>query len=131
MSRKNNIRIFYVSTVISACLCLYMGYQMANDLGARKEPEEKSDTEWVSEQPAASETETPAAPAANVEVPYEFMIVEEEGYLLVYMQDLETVYMYTDIRMNELSEDLQEEIRRGKPFSDLKELFGFLENYSS
>ena len=99
-----------------------------------KQEQEKTREYLVSEETEqeekVTEEETELA-ITNMNIPYEYVIVEEEGYLLVYMQDLETIYMYTNIRLAELSESLQEEIRIGKPFKDLKELYDFLENYSS
>lgn len=131
MNRTNNIRIFYITTAISAFLCFYMGYQFVHEFQRQREVQESPLAEPVSEQQIAQEETETALPIASIEIPYEYVIVEEEGYLLVYMQDLETIYMYTDIRLAELSEELQEEIRRGKTFSDLWELYAFLENYSS
>lgn len=130
MNRTNYIRIFYAATFLSACLCFYMGYQMVHDFQERGKAEEHLVSRETEQKEALTEEETDLA-ITNMDIPYEYVIVEEEGYLLVYMQDLETIYMYTDIRLAELSESLQEEIRLGKPFKDLKELYDFLENYSS
>jgi hypothetical protein len=47
------------------------------------------------------------------------------------MKDLKTVYMYTDISYATLAKDLQQEITKWKKFTTLKELYDFLENYSS
>ena len=128
MNRTNSIRIFYAATFLSAGLCFYMGYQMIQDY----QEQEKTREYLVSEETEQEEKVTEEELAiTNMNIPYEYVIVEEEGYLLVYMQDLETIYMYTNIRLAELSESLQEEIRIGKPFKDLKELYDFLENYSS
>ncbi len=129
MNRTNRIRIFYATTMVSACLCFYMGYQVVNEYQKRQITEEETipaETEHF----VAEETEEKMS-VTSVKIPYEYVIVEEEGYLLVYKKDLETVYMYTDIRMEELSEDLQSQIRRGKLFATLEELYNFLENYSS
>lgn len=130
MNRTNYIRIFYVATFLSVCLCFYLGYQMAHDFQNQEKVKEHLVSQGTEQEEAVTEEETDLA-ITNMEIPYEYVIVEEEGYLLVYMQDLETIYMYTDIRMAELSESLQEEIRLGKPFQNLKELYDFLENYSS
>ena len=107
-----------------------MGYQMIQDYQKQEKAEDYFVSEETEQKEAVTEEETELA-IANINIPYEYVIVEEEGYLLVYMQDLETIYMYTNIRLAELSESLQDEIRIGKPFKDLKELYDFLENYSS
>lgn len=130
MNRTNSIRIFYAATFLSAGLCFYMGYQMIQDYQEQEKTREYLVSKETEQAETVTEEETELA-ITNMKIPYEYVIVEEEGYLLVYMQDLETIYMYTNIRLAELSESLQEEIRIGKPFKDLKELYDFLENYSS
>ena len=127
MNRTNRIRIFYVVTTIAACLSCYLGYQLMQELKQTKEPEygiQTAETEHCGE--AVTEAE-----AGRIQTSYEYMVVEEEGYLTVYKKDLETVFLYTDIRMDELTEELQEEIAAGKPFEELTELYDFLESYSS
>lgn len=50
---------------------------------------------------------------------------------MVYTQNLSEVYMNTDILVEDLSADLQAEIIQMKYVEDEKELFNFLESYSS
>ena len=125
MNRTNRIRIFLVTTCMSACLSFSLGYQIMKEWKDRQEQFAARETEQ-----SVTEEETELS-ISNVYTAYEYMIVEEEGYLLVYMKDLKTVYMYTDIQLLELPDELQEEIHMGKPFWDLEELYAFLENYSS
>ena len=42
-----------------------------------------------------------------------------------------SIYEYTNIRVEELPEELQNEIREGKRLEGKDKLYGFLENYSS
>lgn len=129
MKKTNCIRYFVVVTIVCACLSYYLGYEIIGELKSTKGNEQTkvAATEEVTEDNRVnSEVEI-----ANMDVPYEYVIVEEEGYLTVYMKDLQTVYMYTDVSYADLSEDLQKEITNGKKFSTLKELYDFLENYSS
>jgi len=51
--------------------------------------------------------------------------------VVVYYADAETVYATTDIKYEYLPERLQTEIQQGKQISTEKELYNFLENYSS
>jgi len=51
--------------------------------------------------------------------------------VVVYLSDKKTPYEYTDIKCDGLPSEMQEEIRNGKYMEDAKELYGFLENYSS
>lgn len=60
-----------------------------------------------------------------------FFLVNENHYVVVYQKDLQNVYMNTDIPVEELPENLQEEIIKIKYIENEKELYNFLESYSS
>lgn len=62
---------------------------------------------------------------------YEYVIIEEAGYLTVYEKDLRTVYLHTGIAYQLLPERIQLEIDAGKLFQTQQQLYEFLENYSS
>ena len=68
---------------------------------------------------------------ASSETPYEYVIVNDNGYLTVYQKDLKTVYFQTDIPYAELHTELQKKIDQGYLIQDAEELYDFLENYSS
>ena len=57
--------------------------------------------------------------------------MELHGYVVVYLSDKETLYEMTEISMLDLPEEVQEEVRTGKYLETTRELYGFLENYSS
>lgn len=67
----------------------------------------------------------------NVVEPYEYILLEEKGYVAVYHTDRKTLYASTDILVSKLPEELQTEIARGKYISSEEQLYSFLENYSS
>ncbi len=60
-----------------------------------------------------------------------YYLKDLNGYLAVYLQDGQTLYEYTNISVQELPKELQEEITSGKRIETTEELYGFLENYSS
>ena len=60
-----------------------------------------------------------------------YYLAEKNGYVVVYLSDKKTVYEYTDILCSDLPEELQAEVRAGKPVESTEILYGFLENYSS
>lgn len=60
-----------------------------------------------------------------------FFLINEDHHVVVYTQNLSEVYMNTDILVEDLSADLQAEIIQMKYVEDEKELFNFLESYSS
>ena len=60
-----------------------------------------------------------------------FYILAKDNKLVVYYEDLETVYLSTDIVMDSLPKDVQLEILKKKYFESEEELYNFLESYSS
>ncbi len=60
-----------------------------------------------------------------------FFLKSEENFIVVYYSDLSTVYMYTDIVMDQLPEEIQAEINEGKQINSLENLYSFLESYTS
>lgn len=60
-----------------------------------------------------------------------FYLMVEDNYVVVYQEDMQTVYMDTDILLKELPEELQQEIIQVMYIPDEESLYDFLENYSS
>lgn len=60
-----------------------------------------------------------------------FYLKVENNYVVVYLEDMETVYMDTDILLTDLPEDLQQDIIRVMYVPDEESLYSFLENYTS
>lgn len=60
-----------------------------------------------------------------------FILRQREGYVVVYLYDNKTVFEETDILYSDLEVNLQKEIMEGKYIKTTKELYGFLENYTS
>ncbi len=111
-------------------------------------PEEQRGTELVEMVPAktnpnraALKDELPSAPktietpVGPVEEPvgetYQFVLVNNNDYVTVYRLPENVVYEYTDVIMDVLPFELQEEIRDGKFLKTEEELYNFLENYTS
>lgn len=60
-----------------------------------------------------------------------YYLCELQGYVVVYLGDQETIYEMTEIPVSELPETVREEVKAGKFVETARELYGFLENYSS
>ena len=60
-----------------------------------------------------------------------YFLKEEDGLVVVYEEDGQTVYEKTGIAVDSLPEDLQEELKAGKRVKNNRELYSFLENFSS
>lgn len=70
-------------------------------------------------------------PSIELQQSFDYVIVEEEGFLVVYERDMETIFLETHIPFYRLSEELQEEVLAGKKFQTIEAVYDFLENYSS
>lgn len=60
-----------------------------------------------------------------------FYLVNQKNYVVVFCEDLKTVYMNTNILLDELPETLRQEIIQKKFIETEEELYNFLESYSS
>lgn len=60
-----------------------------------------------------------------------FYLAAYDNKVWVYLEDKKTVYIETDIRVDSLPEDLQQKIIQMMWVENQKELYNFLENYSS
>ena len=66
-----------------------------------------------------------------IEPDYMFFLVAEWGKVVVYRYYEESLYTKTNIKIVDLPVDMQEKIRKGMPVENERELFRFLESYSS
>lgn len=64
-------------------------------------------------------------------VPYQYFLIVEDDYLVVYYADRKTLFERTDIRSDQLSETDSVNLTKGIFLKDQKELFGILQGYSS
>lgn len=60
-----------------------------------------------------------------------FYVVAINDLIVVYLEDRRTVYQYTNIRLSQLPETLQQEIIGVMYVTDEESLYDFLENYTS
>lgn len=68
---------------------------------------------------------------SSKDLPSTYYIFVENGYLVIYLEDKETLYDNTNIRLNNLPENVQKEVVTGKKITSLKGLYEFLETYTS
>ena len=60
-----------------------------------------------------------------------FYLCELQGFVAVYLSDRKTIYEFTEIPVTDLPAEVQQEVAEGKYVATVKELYAFLENYSS
>ncbi|NBH72476.1 hypothetical protein D3Z51_10685 [Clostridiaceae bacterium] len=61
----------------------------------------------------------------------EFYLVSEDGFLLVFGKDKETICLYTHIPLHDFPEREQERLREGIWFPSMMEVIHYLESYTS
>lgn len=61
----------------------------------------------------------------------DYYILVEDHYLVVYLGDKKTLYMYTEIKLEELPQNIQQQVIDGMYMENEEKLFSFLESYSS
>ncbi len=125
------MRSRYIVGFFAAFLVLGMllaaGYQLTYDhVMDRQEARAKDEV---------SGTESIAAEGGKVKNPDSeqegFYLCELQGFVVVYLNDRTTIYEFTEIPITDLPEEVQQEVAEGKYVATIKELYAFLENYSS
>lgn len=123
---KKTIGICLFTVVLTACV--FGSLAILNTLTERRqnEPELADATE------IGTETETPElAESMQVQKTYRYLLVEENGVLIVYEKDGKTILLETNIRVHGLDEETQKLLHEGIWITDEEELYDFLESYSS
>ncbi|MGI6001228.1 hypothetical protein [Lachnoclostridium sp. An131] len=106
-------------------------WQELRSLAGRIEAQEEQQAEARQLQEERTEASVDPDGVVNEQDSHEYYLVEEDGRVTIYRIDRETLFEYTGITTESLPEQLQEEISHGKRISGEKELYDFLENYSS
>ncbi|MBM6949037.1 BofC C-terminal domain-containing protein [Mordavella massiliensis] len=126
---KKKLSVGFFTAALAAFILLACAYhftyekalERAGDASLAARTEEGGDTK---ESPSV-ETEGSAVKEDT------YCLLEENGYVVVYLGDRETVYDYTSIEVASLPAGLQHEIKNGKYVGSTQMLYSFLENYSS
>ena len=107
-------------------------WQELMSLGERIAAQEREQEERTAqEQPERTEASAAPDSVVNDTGSHEYYLVEEDGRVTIYRIEGRTLFEYTGITVESLPEELQGEIAHGKRVSGEKELYDFLENYSS
>lgn len=137
MKKECSIRILLLGIILSSVLGLGIGGSAGFFAGTQKSWSayeqriallQEENSQLLA---AKAEQETEVKESLNVVEPYEYVLLEENGYVAVYHTDRKTLYASTDILVEELPQNLQEEIKNGKFISSEAQLYNFLESYTS
>lgn len=61
----------------------------------------------------------------------EYYLVAEDGFLLVFLKDQETICLYTHVPIMDFPAEEREKLREGIWFPSMMEVFQYLESYTS
>ena len=124
---KSRYIIGFFAAFLVLGILLAAGYQLTYehvmDRQEAQARDEVSGTESI-----AAEGEKVNNPGAEEEG---FYLCELQGFVAVYLSDRKTIYEFTEIPVTDLPEEVQQEVAEGKYVATVKELYAFLENYSS
>lgn len=124
MKQKYYIGFFMAVFFITSLLGI--GYQMSYQYVMDRH-EQLAQSEKIPELPREESVTT----KGNAEKNDGYYLCGLQGYVVVYLSDHETIYEMTEIPLSSLPENVRMEIETGKYVETTKELYGFLENYSS
>lgn len=102
--------------------------------GSKREERDNPTEQIVEQQVQEIRREKMISPSVetNKELTYfKYMIYQDGERLTVYESDSTTIYMQTDIMVDQLPEDVREQLDLGIGIQTEEELYDFLESYSS
>ena len=126
MKKSSSICLFLFVAVLICCIAYGGGYYLSSYNSKKRTEQNLAQNEQKQQEEYSDSVKSDA-----VVNPFEFVLGEENGYIIVYNADKKTVYSKTDIRLDNLSAQLQKEIIVGKLIYSESELYNFLESYSS
>ena len=111
---------------------LGIGYQMSYQYvvdrhAAQVKAEQEQEREQIPEAPKEELVTTRGTAQKNEG----YYLCALQGYVVVYLGDHETIYEMTEIPLDTLPDNVRSEVESGKYVETARELYGFLENYSS
>ena len=126
------IGIYFFCVVAIGCITssiLYWEKERPGKISVEKSTEEKEDT--IAEDTTVQSAESVIKIEESNPKQAKFLIIEEDGYLVIYNQITSERYDNTSIYVKDLPDRLQKELENGLYFLNEQELYDFLENYSS
>ncbi len=129
---KQKYYIGFFMTVFFMVSLLGIGYQMSYQYvvdrhAAQVKAEQEQEREQIPEAPKEELVTTKGTAQKNEG----YYLCALQGYVVVYLGDHETIYEMTEIPLDTLPDNVRSEVESGKYVETARELYGFLENYSS
>lgn len=128
---KKYIICLLLFVAVSAA-CLTAGYMITRNY-------DREEAKGVTATELQSETVVEDRIAANQEkvsheavtVAEEYYLVAEDGFLLVFLKDRKTIYLYTHIPITDFPEKERAKLMDGIWFRSMMDVFNYLESYTS
>ncbi len=129
---KQKYYIGFFMAVFFIVSLLGIGYQMSYQYvvdrhAAQVKAEQEQEREQIPETPKEELVTTKGTAQKNEG----YYLCALQGYVVVYLGDHETIYEMTEIPLDTLPDNVRSEVESGKYVETARELYGFLENYSS
>ena len=129
---KQKYYIGFFMTVFFMVSLLGIGYQMSYQYVVdRHEAQVKAEQEQEREQIPEAPKEELVTTKGTAQKNEGYYLCALQGYVVVYLGDHETFYEMTEIQLDTLPDNVRSEVESGKYVETARELYGFLENYSS
>ena len=129
---KQKYYIGFFMTVFFMVSLLGIGYQMSYQYVVdRQEAQVKAEQEQEREQIPEAPKEELVTTKGTAQKNEGYYLCALQGYVVVYLGDHETIYEMTEIQLDTLPDNVRSEVESGKYVETARELYGFLENYSS
>ena len=129
---KQKYYIGFFMTVFFMVSLLGIGYQMIYQYVVdRHEAQVKAEQEQEREQIPEAPKEELVTTKGTAQKNEGYYLCALQGYVVVYLGDHETIYEMTEIQLDTLPDNVRSEVESGKYVETARELYGFLENYSS
>lgn len=131
---KKYIICLFIFLAFSA-VCMIVGYRITKE--TRKTPIEgvpatELQTETVVEDKiVANQGQVSHELPVSIPAEEEYYLVAEDGFLLVFYQDMKTICLYTHIPLMDFPEAERIRLREGVWFASMIEIFNYLESYTS
>lgn len=129
---KQKYYIGFFMTVFFMVSLLGIGYQMSYQYVMDRHAEQvKAEQEQEREQIPEAPKEELVTTKGTAQKNEGYYLCALQGYVVVYLGDHETIYEMTEIPLDTLPDNVRSEVESGKYVETARELYGFLENYSS
>ncbi len=126
--------ICFFAFLAASLVCLAAGFYLTRaqrQQQARIRQETQNQTEASTRAVVSQEKVLPETQLAEAQPEKAYYLVAEEGFLLVFAKDKRTICLYTHIPITDFPMKEQERLREGIWFSDMMEVFHYLESYTS